>query len=141
MMGNDAGTSTRTLADIEADLIRAEQAFADADARYKTAQQDRRLALSTIDQHQDELDDCLLRMRQKSVAGTKWCRALEKGEEPLELHSDDMVSEAARASQAASGDGPSSAEKAAARSFDLLRASANAKADDPVLKVVSGPRS
>lgn len=140
MTGNEAQKCGRSLAEIESDLVEAEAAFADADDRFRKARQDRRAALSTIDKHQDELDECLLRMRQRSVPGTKWCLELGKADETLELHSEDIVVDAASASPAASGLASEATEKATSKDFDSLRAATKAQTDDPVLKVVSSPR-
>lgn len=140
MSGNDGQNGGRTLAEIENDLHRAEEAFADADARYKKAQQDRRAALNTIDKHQVELDECILELRQRSVPGTKWRQELGEVYETLELHSEDIVSEGSRSAGAEPGLTSDSTRKALGKDFDRLRATTNLGSDDPVLKVVAGPR-
>ena len=140
MTGNVAQKIGRTLAEIESDLVEAEAAFADADERFKKARHDRRAALSTIDKHQDELDECLLYMRQRSVPGTKWCLELGKADETLELHSEDIVADGTRNSSTESCLTSEATEKATSKDFDSLRAATKAQGDDPVLKVVSSPR-
>lgn len=140
MTGNEAQKCGRTLAEIENDLVQAEAEFADADERFKKARQDRRAALSTIDKHQDELDECLLRMRQRSVPGTKWCLELGKSDQTLELHSEDIMADATYGFSAESSLASEATKKATSKDFETLRAAASAQGDDPVLKVVSSPR-
>ncbi|QIG53182.1 hypothetical protein G6N82_02550 [Altererythrobacter sp. BO-6] len=136
---NDENTQTgaRSLAEIESDLLKAEKAFLDADSRFRKAQQDRRAALSTIDKHQDELDECLLALRQRSVPGTKWCLELGQADETLDLHSEDIVSEISAGGFDGAELVSDATRKAAKKDFDILRTSASANGEDPVLKVVS----
>lgn len=140
MSNNEEQERRRSLAEIEVDLIKAENAFADADARFKKAQHDRREAINMIDKHQVEMDECFIELRQRSVPGSKWRQEFGEPAETLVLHSEDIVSGEARQ---ASGDErltSESTKKALGRDFDRLRESANSTAEDPVLKVVSGPR-
>ena len=68
----------RAIADIESDLLKAEEVFVDADARLKKAERDRRMALDKINKHQMELDEAIEALRQRSIPGSKW--RLESGE-------------------------------------------------------------
>lgn len=140
MIGSEAQGGGRKLAEIEIDLLKAEEAFADADARFKKAQHDRRAALNLIDKHQVEMDECFLEMRQRSVPGTKWRQETGAAEEPLELHSEDIISDAARTAPTDARLTSESTKAAIKKDFDRLKSSASSAGDDPVLKVVSGPR-
>lgn len=62
----------RSLAQIESDLIKAEETFADADARCKEAERERLEAFDKLNVHQAELDDAIARLRQRSIPGSKW---------------------------------------------------------------------
>lgn len=130
----------RSLAEIESDLIKAEEAFRDADTRFRKAQQDRRAALSTIDKHQDELDECLLSLRQRSVPGTKWCLELGKAEETLDLQSEFIVSEIISSGSTEPDLASEATNNSVRKDFDILRKSAKTASDDPVLKVVSASK-
>lgn len=130
----------RSLAEIESDLIKAEEAFRDADTRFRKAQQDRRAALSTIDKHQDELDECLLSLRQRSVPGTKWCLELGKAEETLDLQSEFIVSEIVSSGSTEPDLASEATNNSVRKDFDILRKSAKTASDDPVLKVVSASK-
>lgn len=131
----------RCLAGIESDLIKAEEAFADADARFKKAELDRQTALETINKHQIEMDNFISDMRQHSVPGTKWHPSQSASGDTLELHNEDMVRPEPREEP---GDlALSSEENKRLLSKDFSKAretkeSANERGDDPVLKVVSG---
>lgn len=140
MIGNEARGGGRKLAEIEIDLLKAEEAFADADARFKKAQHDRRAALNLIDKHQVEMDECFLEMRQRSVPGTKWRQEAGMADETLELHSEDILSDVSRNASTEARLTSEMTNAAIKKDFDLLKASANSAGDDPVLKVVSGPR-
>lgn len=131
----------RSLAEIEIDLLKAEDAFAEADTRFKKAQHDRRAALNLIDKHQVEMDKCFLDLRQRSVPGTKWRQEGGETAETLELNSEHIASGDGRNASADEqhlASGP--VMKALSKDFDRLRESTHSKGDDPVLKVVSGPR-
>lgn len=140
MIGNESKKPSRSLAEIEGDLIKAEEAFADADARYKLAQRDRSDALRNIDKHQVELDERVVEMHRRSVPGTKWRQEMGDLDGTLELHSEDIVAEAARNASPEASSTAQEAKKVVSKDFDILRASADTLSDDPVLKVVSGPR-
>ena len=137
MTGINTQDGARRLAEIERDLLDAEEAFRDADLRFRNAQKDRRAALSTIDKHQDELDECLLLMRQRSVPGTKWCLELGQSEETLDLHSEDIVSDIPVDGTDAIDISSDATRRAVKKDFDALRTSASTQGEDPVLKVVS----
>lgn len=130
----------RGLAGIEADLLKAEEAFADADARFKEAEQDRRAALETINLHQREMDEAFAELRKLSIPGTRWRSEQAGGEEPLELHSEDIVTDGRRVTAGEASLTSEATKKAFAKDFELLKASAKARNDDPVLKVVASPK-
>lgn len=130
----------RSLAEIEIDLMKAEDAFAEADTRFKKAQHDRRAALNLIDKHQVEMDKCFLDLRQRSVPGTTWRQEGGEPEEALELNAEHVASSEARNASADEHLASGSVMKALSKDFDRLRQSSHSKGDDPVLKVVSGPR-
>ncbi len=141
MSKNVSQKGKRALSGIESDLLKAEAAFADADVRYKEAERDRRLALETINKHQMEMDSAIDELRQLSMPGTKW--RLEMGEdgEALELNRDDIVSESQE--NVPSDDVELALEqtkKAFTKDFELLKASAQPRGEDPVLKVVASPK-
>lgn len=140
MIDENTQKGARSLAEIESDLLKAEQEFLDADSRFRKAQQDRRSALSTIDKHQDELDECLLSMRQRSVPGTKWCLEQGQADETLDLHSEDIVSEISASGFDTVELVSDATRKAAKKDFDILRTSASTSGEDPVLKVVSASK-
>ena len=140
MSSNEFAGRERGLAEIEKDLLKAEDAFADADARFKKAQHDRRESLNMIDKFQVEIDECYLDLRQRSVPGTKWRKEVGEAGEALELHTEDIVSGEARDALVEEQLVSESSKEALSKDFDRLRNSTSSKADDPVLKVVSGPR-
>ncbi len=140
MSGDKVQRRGRTLAEIEIDLLKAEDAFAEADTRFKKAQHDRRAALNLIDKHQVEMDKCFLDLRQRSVPGTTWRQEDGEPDKTLELSSEDIASGEVRNASASEHLTSGSVMKALSKDFDRLRESSHSKGDDPVLKVVSGPR-
>lgn len=140
MIGDKVQGRGRSLAEIEIDLLKAEDAFAEADTRFKKAQHDRRAALDLIDKHQVEMDKCFLDLRQRSVPGTKWRQEGGEPEEILELDSEDVTSGDARDASANEYLTSGPIIKAMSKDFERLRVSSHSKSDDPVLKVVSRPR-
>ncbi|HEX8056088.1 MAG TPA: hypothetical protein VF481_05465 [Novosphingobium sp.] len=67
-----ANDPSRSLAQIESDMVAAEEAFAEAEKRLEQAQKDRDAALAAIDRHQSELDAAVSRLRERSPAGSHW---------------------------------------------------------------------
>lgn len=135
--------TARNLAGIEGDLVAAEQAFEDADSRFRKAKTDRQNALENINKHQVELDKFISELRQSSVPGTVWSPQpleAEAIEEALELHREDIVADDANDDSAEEGLTSSEAKKALAKDFKRLRESSTVRDEDPVLKVVAGPR-
>lgn len=65
-------TSSRTLAQIEGDLLSAEASYNDAVARLRDAERDLRSALATINRHQQEIDAAIGSLRQRSPEGSNW---------------------------------------------------------------------
>lgn len=128
----------RCLAGIESDLREAEQAYADADARYIEAENDRRAAIEAINRHQSEMDHAVGQLRQYSIPGTHWNSGPAAGEQPLELDTRDILARESKAALSSENLTSGSTAKAAARGFDRLRES---DASDPVLKVVASPRN
>lgn len=129
----------RCLAQVETDLIKAEDAFADADARLKAARADRAAAIELINDHQREMDSLIADMRRRSVPGTKWHPEGVDESEPLELGHDNVVTDDTRDTQ--SEDALVSREKKeeVSRNFARLNSKSAPDGDDPVLKVVYGP--
>lgn len=140
MSKNQAQQGGRNLVEIETGLLSAENAFADADARFKDAERDRRTALEMINKHQIEIDNFISEMHQRSMPGTKWRQELEEIDETLELHSQDIVAEQVRNATADKILTSEKTNEGIAKDFDRLRATAHSKGDDPVLRVVVGPR-
>lgn len=137
--GNQRGKTC--LAGIENNLLKAEEAFADADARFKEAERDRRAALETINMHQSEMDEAIAELRQHSFPGTKWRIEHGGNEEALELHSEDIVKEEDQSVPSDDVELTSEAtKKAFTKDFELLKASAHPRDEDPVLKVVASPK-
>lgn len=130
----------RCLAGIESDLCEAEKAFADADARYIEAENDRRVALERINEYQQEIDEAIKKMRDHSFQGTHWSAKGAAGDAPLELDLQDVVSQESqprlRDNELTSGE----TRKSLAREFERLRGKTERGEDNPVLKVVTTPR-
>lgn len=129
--------SGRCLAEIESNLREAENAFADADARYRQADQDRQTAVETINQHQAEIDDAVRQLRDLSIPGTHWSAASSQEGEPLVLNSGDMLSREKQKAEPAGNLSSQETKRVIARDLERLRTSADPDADDPVLKVVT----
>lgn len=72
MEANNSMQRPRTLAQIESDMVTAEEAYAEAEERFKQAQLDRDAALAAINQHQSELDEAITRLRDRSPAASLW---------------------------------------------------------------------
>jgi hypothetical protein len=72
MKPNNPTQSSRSLAQIESDMIAAEAAYAEAENRLNQAQRDRDAALAAINRHQSELDAAVGRLRERSPAGSVW---------------------------------------------------------------------
>jgi hypothetical protein len=140
MSENQAQQGGRNLAEIETGLLSAEKAFADADARFKDAERDRRTALDAIDKHQIEMDNFISEMHRRSMPGTKWRQELEAIDETLELHSQDIIAEEVRSALADKILTSEKTKEGIAKDLDRLRATAHSKGDDPVLRVVAVPR-
>ncbi len=144
MVAKKTQRNGRDLAGIEGDLIQAEQDFSDADARFRQAQKDRRIALEKINLHQTEMDETSAEIRKNSIPGTRWRLELDdqNSDEALELHSEDIVPEEEPASRRPNSRATASdsARRAFSKDFELLKASSD-PAEDPVLKVVAGPKS
>lgn len=138
MMNQDkARNGGRNLASIESDLLSAEQAFLDADERYKKAESDRLKALDTINKHQMELDNFISELRELSVPGTRWHPDGTETIDTLQLHREDIVAEEMRETENTDLTSAETKQKLA-KDFSRLRASNSSNSDDPVLKVVSG---
>lgn len=138
MSQNERERGNRCLAGIESDLIKAEEAFADADARFKKAEIDRQTALETINKHQIEMDNFISEMRQHSVPGTKWHPSADAPGDTLELHREDMVRPEAREEPADLALSSEENKRLLSKDFSSAKESAQDRSDDPVLKVVSG---
>lgn len=87
MSEKNSGQSRRTIAEIESDLLKAEEIFADADARLRKAERDRRAALDAVNTHQMEFDEAFAALRQRSIPDSKW-RLEEQGAEDPAARSD-----------------------------------------------------
>lgn len=72
MEANNSVPRSRLLAQIENDLVTAEEAYAEADARFRQAQRDLDAALTAINKHQTELDGAMARLRERSPAASTW---------------------------------------------------------------------
>ena len=131
----------RALAEIESDLTKAEDAFADADARIKRAERDRRAALDTIDKHQMELDKVIAELRQRSIAGSKWRIEIMEAEATLDLQAKDIMEDEDKKISNDSGLVSADASEVLAANFERLKACSQAEVNDPLLKVVVSPRT
>lgn len=100
MKANNAAPDSRSLAQIESDMIAAEKAFAEAEERLKQAKRDSDAALSAINQHQSELDAAVARLRERSPAGSAWKGAGSDVAVLMLEHEDSSPEEAALLSSA-----------------------------------------
>lgn len=129
----------RCLAQVENDLIKAEDAFADADSRLNAARRDRAAAIELINDHQREMDSLIADMRRRSVPGTKWHpEGVEEGE-PLELGRESIVPDDTEDTRPSSSLVSREKKDEVSRKFARLKRKAEPEGDDPVLKVVYGP--
>ena len=131
----------RCLAGIESDLLKAEEAFIDADTRFKKAELDRQAALETINKHQIEMDNFISEMRQHSVPGTKWHPSQQAESDTLELHNEYIVSPEPREEPADLALSSEENKRALGSEFRDTKQPLNERGDDPVLKVVSRKRA
>ncbi|MBV7266317.1 hypothetical protein [Erythrobacter ani] len=139
-MSKDTGNQySHCLATLEEALREAEKAFVDADTRYLEAQQDRKIAMEAINQHQIEIDAAIAELRKVSIPGTRWHLSRSEPDETLELNAEDMVPAKAEPIASKSDLISSDAESVLASKFDRLRRQSAARSDDPVLKVVAKP--
>ncbi|QFT77367.1 hypothetical protein [Erythrobacter sp. THAF29] len=137
---NETGSEkTRCLAQVETDLVKAEDAFADADARLKAARADRAAAIELINGHQREMDALIADMRRRSVPGTKWHPEGAVEAETLELGKDSMVPDDTRDTQLEGSLVSREKKEEVSRKFARLNGKSPPEGDDPVLKVVYGP--
>lgn len=97
MSNRTLDASTRTLAEIENELLKAEAAYADADERLEIANRERRTALQSINEHQAEFDEALAALRQRSTPGSIWHPQPEGPDDVLALSSDDELADAGKA--------------------------------------------
>lgn len=139
MINEKSLRSGRCLAEIEGNLREAEKAFEDADARFKQAETDRRMAVEIINRHQAEIDDAIRQLRDRSIPGTHWSDQPPAEDEPLMLNSDDMVSNSLSDRSTFEELASSQTKQAISRDLERLRSSANTDESDPVLKVVANP--
>lgn len=83
----------RALAQIEAELLKAEAAYIDADTRLREAERDRQSALDTINSHQVEFDQAVAELRRRSTPGSRWREQLTHPGDPLELGPESIAEE------------------------------------------------
>jgi hypothetical protein len=126
----DAQQGKLTLAQIEAGLLEAEAAFADADHRLKQAEQDRLAALDKINSHQAIFDEAIAEIRKRGTPGSTWQKKSGTGDPTLILNDDDTVDDAPAMSVV----------KVASVSAEFRRLKDIAQRDpsDPILKVALG---
>lgn len=89
MTHDDAMQGARSLAQIESDMVAAEAAFADADARLRQAERDRHAAIEALNRHQSEVDAAIARLRLRSPEGSTWHRQAGGGKEVLMLENEE----------------------------------------------------
>lgn len=109
MSGNDVQRGRRALAEIESDLLKAGEAFAEADTRLKEAECDRLAAIESIDKCQMEFDEAVAELRQGSIPGTKWHPEIQETADililqPENVAADGTVSDRSSPTSAASDD-------------------------------------
>jgi len=121
MNGHGVQKDGRTIAEIEGNLLKAEEAFADADTRFKEAERDRRAALDTINKHQVEFDRAIAHLRQRSIPGSKWRLETEQAEDALVLEVETILGE---------GNASSSSLSSVTEQFDRLRTVAQFEDDE-----------
>lgn len=68
----DPARMKRSFADIEADLLKAEEDFGSAQAAIAEAKKKLTTALERINTHQQEFDEATYALRQRSSPGTHW---------------------------------------------------------------------
>ena len=142
MNQDGSARGTRCLAGIESDLMKAEEAFVDADTRFKKAELDRQAALETINKHQIEMDNFIAEMRQHSVPGTKWHPSQDdNGADTLELHNEDIVRGEPRDEPVDLALSSEENKRLLESEFKDAKEPVRERSDDPVLKVVSGKRA
>lgn len=141
MNENEASLSGRALADIESDLVKAEKAFVDADARFTQAERDRRTALDTINKHQTELDSAISELRQRSIAGSRWDLDVGEEEDTLNLQPEDIVEDEDENESKPDSLLSRDTKQVLAADFERLRASTQGQDRDTVLKVAVGERN
>lgn len=138
MDGDDTSKTRRTLAMVESDLLKSEEAFSEADTRLKQAERNRRAALDAINRYQGEIDEAIAALRQRSVAGSNWSRTTRKAEDALILQSEDIAEVESNSSE------PNLASVSAADSvashIEQLKTYARARDGDSLIKVVSRNR-
>jgi peptidoglycan hydrolase CwlO-like protein len=91
MTDSDPAVGLRSVSEIESDLLKAEAAYADANTRLKSAEQERQSALDSINQHQTEFDRAAEELRRRSAPSSKWGAGLHQDGE-LSLKSEDELS-------------------------------------------------
>ena len=72
MQENDTPLERLSLARIESDLLEAEAAYNDADARIREAERDRDAALERINNCQRKFDSAVKALRQRSIPASSW---------------------------------------------------------------------
>lgn len=133
-----ASGGSRSLAEVETDLLEAESVYADADARMKAARSERTAAIESINRHQRELDSLIAELRQRSVPGTRWRSELASDAELLELGRENMVSEDQDETEGRSSLASRETNENVSRKFAKLNGKTQSENDDPVLQVVFG---
>jgi len=134
MNGEDASQKRRTLASIESELLKAEEAFIEADHRLNKAESDRRAALEKINKHQTEIDEAIATLRQGSIAGSKWGFATRKAEDALILQPEEATEDRFESCEAKLAS--SAADESIASHIENLSTYAQPKDGDSVIKVV-----
>lgn len=68
----DGVANSRSVGEIESDLLAAESAYGDAEKRLKDAQRERQAALEAINKHQTEFDQAIAQLRERSSPDSRW---------------------------------------------------------------------
>jgi hypothetical protein len=76
----DEVAKSRSVSEIESDLLAAEKAYGDAEKRLKDAQRERQAALEAINKHQSEFDQAIAQLRQRSSPDSHWGACGNAGE-------------------------------------------------------------